>query len=56
MDIQIDELVIEEDRQVHIKKHDIVIDEVFEVIRGDYLVIEGKLGRSLWLVKQKGNA
>lgn len=51
MDVKIDELIIEEDRPEHIAKHNVTIKEVFEVLAGDYLVIEGKLGRSLLIGK-----
>ena len=54
MDIEIEELVIEADRPAHIAKHSITIDEVFEIIRGDYLVIKGKLGRSLLVGQTSG--
>lgn len=51
MDIEIEELVIEKDRPAHIAKHNIIIDEVFEIIGGNYLVIKGKLGRRLLVGK-----
>lgn len=51
MDVKIDELIIEEDRPAHIAKHNVTIQEVFEVLAGDYLVIEGKLNRSLLIGK-----
>lgn len=47
MGIVIDELIIEEDRAEHIAKHDVTIDEVFEVVYGDYATGEGKEGRFL---------
>jgi len=53
MDIVIDELVIEEDRPLHIKKHKVSIEEVLEVIAGDYLVLEGKFDKSLLVGKTK---
>lgn len=53
MDVKIDELIIEEDRPAHITKHKVTIEEVFEVLSEDYLVIEGKLGRSLLIGKTK---
>lgn len=53
MDVVIDELIIEEDRPEHIAKHNITIEEVLEVLTGDYLVIEGKLVRSLLIGKTK---
>lgn len=45
MDITIDELIIEKDRPKHIAKHDVVLEEVYEVISGDYLAVEGKHNR-----------
>lgn len=51
MDVKIDELVVEEDRPAHIAKHKVKIEEVLEAISGDYLVIKGKLGRSLLIGK-----
>ncbi len=53
MDIVIEELIIEEDRPEHIKKHTISIKEVLEVISGDYLVLEGKSEKSLLVGKTK---
>lgn len=53
MDIVIDELVIEEDRPEHIKKHRVSLKEVLEVIAGDYLVLEGKSDKSLLVGKTK---
>lgn len=47
MDIVIDELIIEEDRPEHIAKHDVTVDEVFEIIYGDYATGAGKEGRFL---------
>lgn len=47
MDIVIDELIIEEDRPEHIKKHGVSIKEVFEVLEEDYLVLEGKSEKKL---------
>lgn len=45
MDLRIDELVVEEDRQRHIEKHKVVIGEVFEIISGGYVFIKAKYGR-----------
>ena len=47
-DLIIDVLVIEEDRPAHIARHDITIDEVIEVLMGDYLFIRGRENR--WLL------
>lgn len=51
MDITIDELIIEKDRAVHIAKHDVTIEEVFEVLAKDHLILKGKLDRSLLVGK-----
>lgn len=42
MDIVIDELIIEEDRPEHIAKHNVSVDEILEVVFGDYATGEGK--------------
>lgn len=47
MDIVVDELVIEEDRPDHIAKHDVKVDEVLEVVFGDYVTAQGKFDRIL---------
>lgn len=47
MDIVIDELIIEEDRPEHIAKHNVSMDEILEVVFGDYVTGEGKEGRVL---------
>ena len=53
MDVIIEELVVDEDRQEHIKKHKVSIKEVLEVIAEDYLVLEGKSDKSLLVGKTK---
>ncbi len=53
MDIVVDELVIEEDRPDHIAKHKVTIGEVLEIVKGDYVYIDGKLGRWLLIGKTK---
>lgn len=53
MDVIIEELIVEEDRSEHIKKHKISIKEVSEVIAEDYLVLTGKSDRSLLVGKTK---
>lgn len=52
-DLIIDILIIEADREEHIAKHNIIIDEVLEVISGDYIFIKGKLERWLLIGKTK---
>lgn len=51
MDVVIDEFIIEKDRPEHISKHGISIEEVLEVITSDYLILEGKLDKSLLVGK-----
>lgn len=52
-DIIIKTFVIEADRDEHIAKYNIIIDEVLEVISGDYVYIQGKLDRWLLIGKIK---
>jgi uncharacterized DUF497 family protein len=47
-DLIVDTLVIEEDRPAHIAKHNVSIDEVVEVLTGDYVYFPGRENR--WLV------
>lgn len=53
MDVKIDVLVLEKDRPEHIVKHKVAVDEVLEVVSGDYVYIKGKLNR--WLLIGKTN-
>lgn len=53
MDVIIDELIIEEDRPVHIAKHGVKPSETREVTEGDYTYIEGRQGRWLLIGKTK---
>ncbi|MBI2026100.1 MAG: hypothetical protein HYT06_01840 [Candidatus Levybacteria bacterium] len=48
MDIKIDELIIEEDRSAHIARYNVTVDEVGEVVKGDYVFIAGKHDR--WIL------
>lgn len=48
MDLVIDELIIEKDRVRHIARHNVVIEEVLEIVNGDFLFIAGKEER--WLL------
>lgn len=48
MDIIIEELLIEDDRESHIAKHDVSIKEVLGVIERDYVFIQGKHER--WIL------
>ena len=47
-DLTVDTLIIEDDRPVHIAKHNITIDEVLEVLISDYTYISGRDNR--WLL------
>ena len=47
-DLIIDTLVIEEDREAHIAKHNITITEVLEILTGNYVFIAGREER--WLL------
>ncbi len=55
MDFVIDELIIEKDRLEHIARHKVTIEEVLEITNGDYVYIDGKLGRWLLIGKTKKN-
>ncbi len=52
-DVIVETLVIEEDRKEHIAKHKVTIDEVIEIVSGDYVYIQGKLERWLLIGKTK---
>lgn len=45
MDLKINTLVIEEDRTAHIARHGVTIEEVLEIISGNYIFIQGKYKR-----------
>lgn len=45
MDIVVDELIVEEDRPSHIARHKVTVNEVAEVVKGDYVFIQGKHNR-----------
>lgn len=40
MDVVVETLIIEEDRPAHIAKHTVTIDEVVEIVSGDYVYIK----------------
>ncbi len=52
-DVVIEELIIESDREKHIAKHNISIDEVIEIVSGNYVYMQGKLDRWLLIGKTK---
>jgi hypothetical protein len=47
----IERLVIEDGRPAHIARHNTTIDEVLEVLVGDYIVGDGKHGRHIVIGK-----
>jgi uncharacterized DUF497 family protein len=47
-EVIVDTLIIEEDRPAHIARHNIIIDEVLEVLTGDYVYFAGRENR--WLI------
>lgn len=53
IDLEIKELIIEEDRSEHIAKHGVKIEEVLEIISGDFVFIQGKYERWQLLGKSK---
>src|SRR5215212_10119359 len=48
MDLVIDELIIEDDRPEHIRKHGVSMTEVIEVVTGSYVFFKGKFDR--WIL------
>lgn len=52
-DLEIGKLIIEVDREEHIAKHNVTINEVLEIISGDYVYIKGKFERWLLVGKTK---
>jgi len=52
-DFAIETLVIESDREDHILKHEVEINEVMEIVSGDYVYIKGKFERWLLIGKTK---
>ena len=53
-DIVIETLIVDEDREAHIARHNITLDEVLEVLTGDYVFIAGREERWL-LIGQTGD-
>lgn len=52
-DIIVKKLIIESGLEEHIAKHDVKIDEILEIISGDYVYIQGKFDRWLLIGKTK---
>ncbi len=50
-DLVVDVLVVEADREEHISRHGITIDEVFEVLTSSSVFIQGKYDRLLIIGK-----
>src|SRR3954447_21020084 len=44
-ELEIERLVIEDDRPGHIARHDVTLDSVIAVLIGDYVAVPGKEGR-----------
>ena len=53
MDIIVEELIVEEDRPKQIARHGVKIEEVKQIVEGDYVFIQGKYGRWLLIGKTK---
>lgn len=52
-DVIIEKLIVELDREEHIGKHEITLEEVIEIVSGDYAYIQGKLNRWMLIGKTK---
>lgn len=48
MDLIVDALVLDEDRLKHIARHQVTIEEVLEIVSGDYVFVQGHHER--WLL------
>jgi hypothetical protein len=48
MAVIVETLVVDEHRVAHVARHDITVDEVREVVSGDYVNIQGRQDR--WLL------
>lgn len=53
MDLVIDSLIVDELRLEHIARHQVSIEEVLEIVSGDYAYIQGRQER--WLLIGKTN-
>lgn len=53
MDVVIETLIVDEHRLAHIARHQVTIEEVQEVIAGDYAFIRGRQDRWLLIGKTK---
>jgi uncharacterized DUF497 family protein len=51
LDFVLERLEVENDRPAHVARHNITIDEVLEVLTGDYIVGDGKHGRHVVIGK-----
>ena len=48
MDLVIDSLIVDEHRLEHIARHEVAMEEVLEIVSGDYAYIQGRHER--WLL------
>lgn len=55
MDVIVDELIIEEDRPEHIARHNVIVEEVNEVISAKHVFIKGREDKWLLIGKTKNN-
>lgn len=53
VDVIIEKLIVERGREEHIAKHEVTLEEVIEIVSGDYAYIQGKLKRRLLIGKTK---
>ena len=52
-DIIVETLIVEKDREIHIAKHNVNLDEVIEIVSGDYVYIQGKIRRWILIGKTR---
>lgn len=53
LDVIIEEFIVESGREEHIAKHNVLLEEVIEIVSGNYVYIQGKLDRWLLIGKTK---
>jgi uncharacterized DUF497 family protein len=52
-ELDIERLVIEEDRPGHIARHDVTVDAVIAVLIGDFVAVPGREGRYIVIGKDE---
>ncbi len=52
-DVVVEKLIIEADREEHVAKHNVKIDEILEILSGDYIYIQSKFNRWLLIGRTK---